>query len=134
MMKQDSEIDQIRELLQTYYRCFAKFDGEGMNALWHPEGKLFNVGNRNEFLIRDPATFTERWSVIKEKLDYELTIEIDDMRHIVVYDGLIASAEVKWRMVMPDSWGEHCSYYHLAKIDGVWQIAGVVDRGWEHTE
>ena len=133
-MTQNAEITAIRELLQTYYRCFAKFDGEGMKALWHPEGKLFNVGNRNAFIIRDPATFTERWSVIKQKLDSELSIEIDDMHHIVAYDTLIASAEVKWRMVMPDSWGEHCSYFNLAKIDGTWQIVGMVDRGWEHTE
>lgn len=131
-MTHEQDTEAIQLLLQTYFQYFADFDGSGMNALWHPEGKQFNVGNRNEFLVRTPKTFTERWEAIRERVDFTMTIEIDDMSHIAVYDALIASAEVKWRMLMPDSWGEHCSYFHLIKQDDAWKIAGVVDRGWEH--
>ncbi len=56
---------------------------------------------------------------------------IDEIEQVAVHDGLIASVHVRWRMIFPEGYGKHRTFFNLAKIDGVWGIVNTVDRGFQ---
>lgn len=63
--------------------------------------------------------------------DAEIAFIIDDFLHVDVHDNVIASVELTWRMILPESEGKHRTYFHLVKIDEKWTIVNVLDRGLE---
>lgn len=121
----------IKAALEKYYNSLETFDDEMMRQVVHPEAKMFNAGESGTFFIKTREEFIK--SVIEAPRRYGMKpfiIKIQEFIHIAVHE-LIASAEVEWEMVMPNSVGIHHTYYHLAKIDDKWVIVNILDRGKE---
>lgn len=132
-MSRSTLVETIKETLKSYYAYLEKFEGDQILDLWYHDGKMYNVGNANAFLIRTPQEFAHHMTQIGQTQDIPLKIKIDKIDHVAVHD-LIASAEVHWRMILPDSVGIHRSCYHLAKMDSRWVIVSLMDRGLEIAE
>jgi hypothetical protein len=122
--------EEITQLIQTYFARQSDFDGEGMLAFWHPEGKMYLVGNQGEFRV---VTIEDQASHIKEAKTHrpDLSVEfvLDEIEQVRVHDDLIASVHVRYRMVFPEGYGVHRCFYNLANMDGKWGIVNAVDRG-----
>ena len=54
---------EITQLLETYFARQSLFDGDGMLEFWHPEGRMYLVGNQNDFRV---VTIEEQVSHIKD--------------------------------------------------------------------
>ena len=121
---------EITQLLETYFAKQEDFDGEGMLAAWHPEGKMYLVGNNNEFRIVTVEEQAGHIKTAKERMpDIQVKFVIDEIEQVAVYDDLIASVHVRWRMIFPEGYGRHRTFFNLAKVDGLWGIVNTVDRG-----
>ena len=124
--------EEILHLLETYFSQQEAFDGESMLKSWHPEGKMYLVGNNNEFRI---VTIEEQAGHIKEAKeqvpDIRVQFVIDEVEQISIHDDLIASAHLRWRMIFPEGYGKHRTFFNLANIDGKWGIVNTVDRGFQ---
>lgn len=44
--------------------------------------------------------------------DAEIQFTLNEFTHIDVYDDMVASAELKWKMILPGSKGIHKTYFH----------------------
>jgi hypothetical protein len=121
---------EIIQLLENYFARQSMFDGDGMLEFWHPGGRMYLVGNQNEFRV---VTIEEQASHIKDAKervpDLKVEFILEEIEQVVVQEDLIASAHVRYRMIFPEGYGKHRCFYHLAKIEGKWGIVNVVDRG-----
>ena len=124
--------EEIIQLLEAYFANQEAFDGENMLNFWHPGGQMYLVGNNNEFRI---VTIEEQASHIKEAKervpDIQVQFVIDEVEQIAIHDDLIASAHLRWRMIFPEGYGKHRTFFNLANIDGKWGIVNTVDRGFQ---
>ena len=121
---------EIVRLLEAYFSVQSDFDGEALASFWHPNGKMYLVGNSNEFRI---VSIEEQAGHIKEVKarvpEIKVQFVIDEIEQVAVHDDLIASAHVRWRMIFPEGYGKHRTFFNLAKIEGQWGIVNTVDRG-----
>ena len=124
--------DEILILLETYFSYQEAFNGDGMLASWYPGGKMYLVGNNNEFRIVTIEEQVGHIKEVKERVpDIQVQFVIDEVEQIAVHDDLIASAHLRWRMIFPEGYGQHRTFFNLAKIDGKWGIVNSVDRGFQ---
>jgi hypothetical protein len=135
-MNSITEEDKIRDLIEKYTKCNETSDWESFIELWHPEARRLNVGNNNQLLIT-PTDDIKKFSFdglknLKQQMpDADIRFEIDEFTHIDIYDNVVASVELKWKMFLPGSKGTHKTYFHLVKLDDLWIIVNVLDRGFE---
>lgn len=121
---------EIIQLLEAYFERQSLFDGEGMLEFWHPGGRMYLVGNNNEFRVVTIEEQAGHIKVAKERVpDLTVTFILDEIEQVVVHDELIAAAHVRYRMILPEGYGQHRCFYHLAKMDGKWGLVHAVDRG-----
>jgi hypothetical protein len=123
---------EIIQLIEAYFAVQSEFDGEAMASFWHPAGKMYLVGNSNEFRIVSIEEQAGHIKETKERLpEINVQFVIDEIEQVSVHDDLIASAHVRWRMIFPEGYGKHRSFFNLAKIAGKWGIVNTVDRGFQ---
>ena len=121
---------EIVQLLEAYFSVQSTFDGEAIASFWHPNGKMYLVGNSNEFRIVSIEEQAEQIKAAKARMpEIEVQFVIDEIEQVAVHDDLIASAHVRWRMIFPEGYGKHRTFFNLAKIAGRWGIVNTVDRG-----
>jgi len=127
--------DEVLQLIRTYFAEQSKFDGDKLLAAWHPDGMMYLVGNNNEFRIVSIEEQAAHINEVQDRVpDLQVKFEIDEIEHIAVHDDLIASVHVNWRMIFPEGYGEHRTFFNLAKIHGQWGIVNSVDRGFQVLE
>jgi hypothetical protein len=127
-MTQSTAIEKVKAVLYLYHDSCERFDDAQVSELLHPEARLFNVGNANQFFIRSRQEFVEGAVIAPREHQVEVKFDVEIQR-VDVYDDLIATAQVLNHITYSDSEGEHHSYINLAKIDGAWCIVNVLDRG-----
>lgn len=124
--------DEISKLIKNYFASQSTFDGDTMLNFWHPAGKMYLVGNNNEFRI---VAIEEQAAHIREVKtqvpEIQVDFVIDEIEQIAVHDDLIASVHVRWRMIFPEGYGKHRTFFNLARIDKKWGIVNTVDRGFQ---
>jgi hypothetical protein len=124
--------EEILKLLKNYFTNQEAFDGEKMLKFWHPGSKMYLVGNNNEFRIVTIEEQAGHINEVKERVpDIQVQFVIDEIEQIIIHDDLIASAHLRWRMLFPEGYGEHRTFFNLANIDGKWGIVNTVDRGFQ---
>lgn len=123
---------EIMQLLAAYFQQQSRFDGDGMLDFWHPGGRMYLVGNNNEFRVVTIEEQAGHIKAAKERVpDLSVTFILDEIEQVVVQDDLIASVHVRYRMMLPEGYGQHRCFYHLAKMAGKWGLVHAVDRGTE---
>ncbi|MBK5112254.1 MAG: nuclear transport factor 2 family protein [Candidatus Heimdallarchaeota archaeon] len=136
MNKKTEELE-IKRLVEDYIDIMEKCDEERFLALWHPDARRFGLGNDNQL-----HSFTQdeivKYSIaglknLKEQIPNPEIIKftVNEIVHISVSQGVIASAEVKWQMVLPGSKGVHHTFIQFAKKEDEWFIVNVLDKGFE---
>lgn len=121
---------EIVQLLEAYFSIQSDFDGDALASFWHPNGKMYLVGNSNEFRIVSIEEQAGHIKAAKARMpEIEVQFVIDEIEQVAVHDDLIASAHVRWRMIFPEGYGKHRTFFNLAKIAGQWGIVNTVDRG-----
>ena len=122
----------ISDLIQAYFKERSKFNGDGLLKYWQPQGKLFLVGNQGNFRIVTIEEQTDHMKEVRTAMpDFKISFKLDEIEQIKVYDDLIASVHVRYRMLLPAGYGQHRCFFNLAKIEGKWKIVNTVDRGIE---
>ncbi len=135
MNAKNKEAKNVEETLNTLFQSFENADEAQFLSVTHPAVRTVNIGNDNEahvFSVEDIRKFAIlglRNAMDKIPGFYARRV-ITALKHIAVHD-LIASAEVDYRMEMPDSVGIHTAYLHLLKVDGKWLVTNIIDRGLE---
>lgn len=128
-MKETDEYE-IKETITLYFDSLETFDDEKMRHVVHPEARMFNVGNSNIFFIKPREEFI-KGTITAPRL-HGMNPFMVEIKEISIHTHeLTASAEVEWRMIMPNSIGVHHTFYHLAKIDDKWVIVNMLDCGRE---
>lgn len=123
---------EIIHFIEAYFARQSEFDGDGMLEFWHPEGRLYLVGNQNVFRIVSIEEQVRHIKEAKESVpDLKIEFVLDEIEQVTVQEDLIASVHVRYRMLMPQGYGKHRCFYHLAKIDGKWGFVNAVDRGYQ---
>jgi hypothetical protein len=131
---EEEKIIQIRGIIDDYFVSHQDTDVKLFTSIWHNQAKRFNLGNSNELLVLTEQEIIEQTidglRIAREQINgFDVQHEINEISHIEVGD-VTATAEVEWKMLMPDTSGSHRTYFHLAKED-TWQIVGLLDRGIE---
>ncbi len=120
----------VIELLKTYFSQQEAFDADAMLQAWHPNGMMYLVGNANEFRVVSIEEQAAQIRAVRQQMpDMQVKFVIDEIEQVAVHDDLIASLHVRWRMIFPEGYGRHRTFFNLANIDGVWGIVNTVDRG-----
>lgn len=123
---------EIIQFIEAYFARQSEFDGDGMLEFWHPGGRLYLVGNQNEFRVVSIEEQVKQIKVAKERVpDLKVEFVLDEIEQVTVEQELIASVHVRYRMLLPQGYGKHRCFYHLAKIDGKWGFVNAVDRGYQ---
>lgn len=113
---------------------------EKFKELWHPEARRFGIGNSMELGVMNKEEII-KFSInglkgLKKQLPNPeiINFTIDEIIDIKCIEGVIASVELKWHMVLPGSKGTHHTFIQFAKQDGMWYIVNVLDKGYEIEE
>ena len=130
-MATDEQIE-IREFITAYFIAQSAFDGVKMLDFWHSDGMMYLVGNQSEFRVVAAKEQAEHIKAAKEhNPDLAVKFVLDEVEQVILHEELIASVHVQYRMVFPEGHGKHRCFFNLAKMDGKWKIANVVDRGFQ---
>ncbi len=134
-MTEQTEVKEISNLLKDLFTGFEKADEDQFLSVTHPEVRTVNIGNTNDvnvFSAEDICKYSIRGlrSAMERDPKFYAKREISAIHDIRVYE-VIASADVEYRMVMPDAIGIHRSFYHFVKVNGKWQVMNIIDRGRE---
>jgi len=127
----------IRELVEDYIDIMEKSDEKRFLDLWHPDARRFGLGNDkqlNSFSKDEIVKFSlAGLRKLKEQIPNPEIIKftITEIINISVFEGVIASAELKWQMILPGSKGNHHTFIQFAKKEGKWFIVNVLDKGFE---
>ncbi len=121
--------------LLAFYASLENGDADGFRTVTHPDVRTVNIGNSNEINIfnvdqiieytiqglqnakQNIPGFFARWEQI-------------EIKSITLHD-VSASAEVHYKMTMPESTGHHRSFIQLVQDQDRWQIIQITDRGLE---
>jgi len=124
--------DEVIKFIEAYFSKQSGFDGESMLDFWHPGGRLFLVGNSNEFRVVSIEEQASHLKEARERLpDLMVDFNIEEFEQVVIHEELIASVHVRYRMTFPEGYGKHRCFFNLARITGKWKIVNVVDRGFQ---
>ena len=122
--------EHLLNFIKDYFYAFNAMDGDAYLKLWKEDGRLINVGNSGKFLYRSPEDFAKALAKWKD-MEVDFTCQMQEEPHSRIVDGLVASIEVRYNMIMPESIGEHTSFFHLICDEGQWKITSLMDRGFE---
>lgn len=133
-----NEEQNIRETILALYQHFENTDEDKFRGLTHPQVRTVNIGNSGEVHVFDMDQIVEYTIAglrrAKEQIPgFFARREEIEICHIAVQE-LIASAEVSYKMVMPESIGRHHSYLHLVKNGDQWIVVNMIDRGIEESK
>lgn len=137
MLNKTNEELVIKELVEDYIDIMEKCDEERFLALWHPDARRFGLGNDkqlNSFNKDEIVKYSiAGLKALKEQIPNPELIKftIDEIVSISTSEGVIASAEIKWQMVLPGSKGTHHTFIQFAKKEDTWLIVNVLDKGYE---
>ena len=124
--------EKVTQLVKDYVTRQSEFCGDVIRNAWHPDGMMYLVGNDGKFRVVSAETQAGHLDDVRRKApDLQVGFEIDEIEGLTIHDDLIASVHVRWRMVFPDSFGRHRTFFNLANMDGNWVIVNIVDRGFE---
>ncbi len=137
-MSPASDEEKIKAIIEALFDSFENTDEEKFLSVTHPEVRAVNIGNSNEVLV------STREEIVKFRIrglrnakqqnpEFYARNEIKTVNHITVHE-VIASAEVEYRMVMPEAVGLHCSYIQLVKMEEDWRVVNILDRGIEESQ
>lgn len=127
--------EEIKNTILNLYKSFEDSDIELFKSITHPEVRTVNIGNSNESFVfgRDEIINNTILGLknVREQVPgfYAKWVEVQ-VKSIKVHDR-IASAEVIYKMDMPESYGNHSSFIQFIKEDIQWQIIEIIDRGIE---
>lgn len=122
----------VIQFIEAYFSKQSEFDGQAMLEFWQPGGRLFLVGNNNEFRVVSIEDQVSHLKEAKERLpDLTVDFNIEEFEQVVVHEELIASLHLRYRMTFPEGYGKHRCFFNLARITGEWKIVNVVDRGFQ---
>ena len=135
MTTKNNEIEQIKNSLLVFFQGLDETNEELFKSVTHQNVRTVNIGNSNEIFVFTVEeiieyTITGLRNAIQKNPGFFSRREEIDIDHITVHE-IIASAEVSYKMVMPESVGYHRIYFHLAKENGKWMIVNIIDRGLE---
>lgn len=129
------EIPQIRKTLQDYFEALVNGDSEKFQAIWHPQAKIFGVGNSkiiqidsiNEIISHRIEGLQKAKTSIP---GFDVDFTIIKIANLYVRD-IIATVDIMWQMIMPDTVGNHSTSFQLVKQNDIWLIVSVLDMGLE---
>ncbi|MCY3415015.1 MAG: nuclear transport factor 2 family protein [Candidatus Heimdallarchaeota archaeon] len=129
------EEKEIQSILQMFFDSVHTSDEERFKAVFNPIGRRIAIGNSKDLLIfsqEEVINQTLRGLANAKKSIPGFYLNVAEMKieHISVYDR-IASAEVRWHMVMPEEYGIHHTCFQLVKEGEGWSIIHILDRGIE---
>ncbi len=120
------------EFFETYFAQQAGFNGDHLLDYWHPNGIMHIVGNAGEFRTTTIEDQIKGMQAARERMpDLKVDFVIDEIEQIAIHDDLIASIHVRYRMVFPEGYGQHRTFFNLANINGKWGVVHALDRGVE---
>ncbi len=128
----DSNQTILTAFFEKYFQAQSGFNGSHLMDYWRPGGILHTVGNAGEFHTRTIEKQIEGMKAAQERIPgLKVDFVIDEIEQIAVHDDLIASVHIRYRMIFPDGYGKHRSFFSLTKIDQEWGIVSALDRGFE---
>lgn len=122
---------EIKEIIEDLFTALNTKDSNIMRELFHPRATFANIGNSNELYIRSLDEYLETTIEAIKKHKIEVNNEVEDVIHLQIIDGVIASVEIKYTMLMPDSKGSHTGFFHLVNENKKWLFLNWTDRGFE---
>ncbi len=134
-MTDPQEIKAIQDVLESLMESFDLTDEERFKLVTHPQMRTVNIGNSNQAIILDrEGIITHTILGLKEAVqnipDFFARRDNIDIVRIAIHD-VIATVEMTYTMVMPNSAAAHCSYIQLLKEGDRWLVAQMIDRGLE---
>lgn len=132
-----NEEQKIKETILSLYQHFENTDEENFRALTHPQVRTVNIGNSGEVHVFDMEQIVEYTITglrrAKEQIPGFFARREEIEVHQIAVQEMIASAEVSYKMVMPESIGRHHSFLHLVKNADQWIVVNMIDRGIEES-
>lgn len=130
-----SEYPQIKKTLQDYFESLVNSDSEKFRTIWHPEAKIFGIGNSKILQIDSlNEIITHRINGLQKAKTtipgFDVDFTITRIANLYIRD-FIATADILWQMIMPDTVGNHVTSFQIAKQDEKWLIVSVLDMGFE---
>jgi len=129
----DSKID-IEKLIKDFFKSFNSKDSNRLRELFHPKATFANIGNNNELFLRSLEDYLESTVEAIKKLNIKVKYELEEIMHLQIIDNIIASAEIKYIMIMPQSKGIHTGLLHLMNEKKNWLFLNWTDRGIEEKQ
>ncbi|MFX0122584.1 MAG: nuclear transport factor 2 family protein [Candidatus Hodarchaeota archaeon] len=126
----NSEIE-IKELLEDLFVSLNSKDSNNIRVLFHPSAIFANIGNSNELFLRSLDEYLETTIEAIKKYNIEVKNELEEITHMNIIDGIVASVEFKYTMFMPESKGSHTGLIHLVNENNKWLFLNWTDRGLE---
>ncbi len=130
----------IKELVEEYLAIMEEGNVEKFKELWHPKAIRYGLGNSKElhaFNLDEMIKFslTGIQNLRKQLPDPSIIqFKIDEILELKCIEGVIASVELKWHMLLPGSKGIHHTFIQFAKDKKMWYIVNVLDKGFEIVE
>ena len=120
---------EIKEIIEDLFNSLNSKDSNNLRELFHPKATFANIGNSNELFLRSLDTFLETTIEAIKKHNIEVRNKLEEVIHLNVIDGVVASAEIRYTMFMPQSKGFHTGLLHLVNEDKKWMFLNWTDRG-----
>ncbi len=134
----NAEIPHIKKTLQDYFESLVNCDSEKFETIWHPEAKIFGIGNSKILQIDSLNEIIKHRikGLQKAKISipgFDVDFIIKKIGNMYVKD-IIATVDIIWQMIMPETVGNHSTSFQLAKQNDKWLIVSVLDMGLEEEE
>lgn len=127
----DNPAIEIKELIEDLFTSLNSKDSNNLKKLFHPKATFANIGNSNELYLRSLDEYLETTVEAIKKHNIEVKNEIEEITHLQTTDSVIASVEIKYIMLMPNSKGSHTGLLHLVNESNKWLFLNWTDRGFE---
>ena len=130
----------LKEIVEDYINIMQECDEEKFKELWHPEARRFGMGNAKELNVMNKEEII-KFSInglknLKKQIPNPESIKftIDEIVNLKVIEGVIATVEMRWHMILPGAKGTHQTFIQFAKQDEKWYIVNILDKGFEEEE
>jgi len=60
--------DDVLQIIESFFRHQEAFDGKGILSVWHSGGRMYLVGNNNEFRVVSIEEQSEHINQVKDKV------------------------------------------------------------------
>ncbi|MFX1507258.1 MAG: nuclear transport factor 2 family protein [Promethearchaeota archaeon] len=133
ILTKNPEIE-IKELIEDLFSSLNSKDSNNMREIFHSKATFANIGNSNKLFLRSLDNFLETTIEAIKKHNIEVRNELEEIIHLNIIDGVVASAEIRYTMFMPQSKGFHTGLLHLVNENKKWLFLNWTDRGIEEIE